>query len=286
MDVCAYPNKSVSENVIHFGLLPGKLPDFADKSAADFDVNDLGNHLSKFVIIQEDQELSDTTAHNLSKDDGYENTSDGHSSSLASKKCLVKFATFPYSSKSVSPNDVIQRENEQMNDVTAEPLRPNSNATSAQPPSRTKSLPSARKVVSAMKGSREKQGIPPKKLGVKWAPDVYDPVPTSVSHAPVNKPQQRHRSDGKKNGKYKQKNSGKSSRANKGKDKKQGRKYGGSSKRGFYPLDDNSNSIVVSSCELPTGIVDMDINSPDPFCGSSFLKNSVTKLHFPVAEAT
>nr|GMD03865.1 uncharacterized protein LOC109181976 isoform X2 [Ipomoea batatas] len=276
MDVCAYPNKSVSENVIHFGLLPGKLPDFADNSAADFDVNDLGNHLSKFVIIQEDQELSDTTAHNLSKDDGYENTSDSHSSSLASKKCLVKFATFPYSSKSVSPNDVIQRENEQMND-----------ATSAQPPSRTKSLPSARKIVSAMKGSREKRGIPPKKLGVKWAPDVYDPVPTSVSHAPVNKPQQRHRSDGKKNGKYKQKNSGKSSRANKGKDKKQGRKYGGSSKRGFYPLDDNSNSIVVSSCELPTAIVDLDINnSPDPFCGSSFLKNSVTKLHFPVTEAT
>ncbi|XP_019187513.1 PREDICTED: uncharacterized protein LOC109181976 isoform X2 [Ipomoea nil] len=273
MDVCAFRNKLVSENVSHFGLLPGKLPDFADNSATDFDVNDLGNHFSKFVIIQEDQELSDTTAHNLSKDDGYENTSDSHSSSLASKKCLVKSATFPFSSKSVSPNDLIQRENEQMND-----------ATSAQPPSRTKSLPSARKLVSAMKGSREKQGIPPMKLGVKWAPDVYDPVPTSVSHAPVNKPQQRHRSDGKKNGKYKQKNSGKSSRANKGKDKKQGRKYGGSSKRGFYPLDDNS--IVVSSCELQTGIVDLDINSPDPFCGSSFLKNSVTKLHFPVAEAT
>lgn len=134
-----------------------------------------------------------------------------------------------------------------------------------------------------MKGSREKQGIPPKKLGVKWAPDVYDPVPTSVSHAPVNKPQ-RHRSDGKKYGKNKQKNNGKSSRANKGKDKKQGRKHGGSSKRAFYPLDDNS--IVVSSCELPTGIMNLDISSPDPFCGSSFLKNSVTKLHYPIAEAT
>ncbi|KAI3520187.1 hypothetical protein L1887_09449 [Cichorium endivia] len=34
------------------------------------------------------------------------------------------------------------------------------------------------KVVSAMKGSCEKQGVaPPVKLRVKWAPDVYDPVP-------------------------------------------------------------------------------------------------------------
>lgn len=141
MDICAYRNKSVSENVSHFGLLPGELPDFADNSAADFDVNDLGNHLSKFVIIQEDRELSDTTAHNLSKYDGFENTADSHSSSLASQKCLVKFATFPCSGKSVSPNDLIQGENEQMNDVTAEPLGPNGDATSAQPPSRTKSLP-------------------------------------------------------------------------------------------------------------------------------------------------
>lgn len=278
MDICAYRYKSASENVSHFGLSPGHLPDFADNSADDFDVNDLGNHLSKFVIIQEDLELSDTTEHNLSKDDGSENTPDSHSSSLASKKCLVKFATFPCSGKNESPNELIQREKEQMNDVTAEPLGPNGVATFAQPPSRTKSLPSPMKPASAMKGSREKQGIPPKKLGVKWAPDVYDPVPTSVSHAPINKPQ-RHRSDGKRNGKNKQKNSGKSSsRANKGKDKKQGRKYGGgggSSKRGFYPLD-----------EIPTGIVNLDIDSPDPFCGTSFLKNSVTKMHFPIAEAT
>nr|GMD50276.1 uncharacterized protein LOC109160550 [Ipomoea batatas] len=119
------------------------------------------------------------------------------------------------------------------------------------------------KFISAMKGSREKLGAPPKKLSVKWAPDVYDPIPTSVSHVPKNKP--RYRSDGKKKGKNKQKNSAKSSsRGNKGKDKKQVRKHGSSSnsKRDFPSLP------------------------PVAFCGSSFLKKSVPKLHFAVAEAT
>lgn len=132
------------------------------------------------------------------------------------------------------------------------------------------------KVVPAIKGSREKQGIPPKKLSVTWAPDVYDPIPTSASHVPSNK----NRSNGKKSGKYKHKgSSGKSSRGSKGgKDKKQVRKNGGGSTK-LKPFHED--------CGVGFGEgQDFDVGSPDPFCGSSFLKNSVTKMHFPVGEAT
>lgn len=287
MDVCACCNKSASENVRHSGLLPGSLPCCEDNIALEFGVDDIRNNLSGLVIIQEDQQLHNTTASKFSKDDGLESTPDSCTDSLASKKCLVKSATFPNFTKCASPDvSIHQRKKQGMSDVTAEPVVPNGDANSAQLSMHSISSLSPKKLVSAMKGSREKQGkIPHKKLHVKWAPDVYDPVPTSVSHVPTNKPQ-RHKSDGKKNGKKnKHKSLGKSSRANKGKEKKQGRKYGGSSERGFYPFDDHHTG-AISSRERPTSSVDLDIDSPDSLCGSSFLKSSVTKLHFPFAEAT
>lgn len=60
-------------------------------------------------------------------------------------------------------------------------------------------------------------------LTVKWDPDVYDPVPTSVSHVPNNKPPRKS----KKNSKSKQKNGSKSNRGNKYKDKLAGKRGGG-----------------------------------------------------------
>ncbi|KAL0426343.1 UNVERIFIED_CONTAM: hypothetical protein Slati_2809100 [Sesamum latifolium] len=137
------------------------------------------------------------------------------------------------------------------------------------------------KLVSAMKGSREKQGTAPKKLSVTWAPDVYDPTPTAASHVPSSK-NQHYRNDGKKNGKNKQKRGGKSSRGSRGKDKKQARKNGGDSAK-LKPLHDND---VIDSTEPLGGVVDFHGASPDSFCGSSFLKKSVATLHFPVTEAT
>lgn len=154
----------------------------------------------------------------------------------------------------------------------------------------------ALKLISAIKGSREKQGKPPKKLSVTWAPDVYDPIPTAASHVPIKG--QRHRSDHRKNGKSKQKSNGKSSRGSKGKDKKQGRKHGGSTRRSYYPLEDKDimscnrfhcleDEITAHSSGLQAGAMDYDIGSPpDSFCGSSFRKKSVTELHFPVAKAS
>ncbi|KAG6386346.1 hypothetical protein SASPL_155244 [Salvia splendens] len=133
------------------------------------------------------------------------------------------------------------------------------------------------KLASAMKGSREKQGIPPKKLSVTWAPDVYDPIPTSVSHVPSSR-NQYIRSYSKKYGKNKQRGGGKSSRGTKGKDKdkKQARKNGGTTKV----------KSVASFSEPEAGIAGFNVISTDAFCGSSFLKESVQNLHFPVPEAT
>ncbi|CAK7333811.1 unnamed protein product [Dovyalis caffra] len=131
-------------------------------------------------------------------------------------------------------------------------------------------------LVSAMKGSREKQGSP-RKLTVSWAPDVYDPIPNSLSHS-VKSKQKKSRKDrdkdnnhNKKNGKKGQK--GNSSKGLGGKEKKQFRKSGGRSDRCYKTMD---------ASEHPD---DFDVGSPDQ-CGSSFLKKSATLFHYSVAEAS
>lgn len=88
------------------------------------------------------------------------------------------------------------------------------------------SLPKPLKRISAMKGSREKHGVgPPTKLTVKWAPDVYDPVPCSALDMVINKPRKHSK---------KKDTSSKEKSKRKGKDKKQSRKRSGkSSNMGF-----------------------------------------------------
>ncbi|MFS8004561.1 hypothetical protein Hanom_Chr13g01227311 [Helianthus anomalus] len=83
--------------------------------------------------------------------------------------------------------------------------------------SRGQSIPERLKPVSAMKGSREKRGLSPlKQLTVKWAPDVYDPLPMPSLHIVINRPH-RH---GKKKSKSKQRNRIKS-RGSQSQDKQQ-----------------------------------------------------------------
>ncbi|KEH42363.1 hypothetical protein MtrunA17_Chr1g0182381 [Medicago truncatula] len=55
------------------------------------------------------------------------------------------------------------------------------------------SQPAPAKLVSAMKGSRKKHLGSQMKLSVKWAPDVYDPVPTLSSHTVRTKKQHKSR---------------------------------------------------------------------------------------------
>ena len=94
--------------------------------------------------------------------------------------------------------------------------------------------------MSALKGSREKQGLSPKKLTVTWAPDVYDPPPTSVLHTVRSKKQQKSKknNDKKKNGKKGQK--GNNSRGS-GKDNKQFSRGCGSSDRCYKQFNKNTD---------------------------------------------
>ncbi|KAI7746264.1 hypothetical protein M8C21_000429 [Ambrosia artemisiifolia] len=154
------------------------------------------------------------------------------------------------------------------------------------------SLPTNLKPVSAMKGSREKRGAtPPVKLTVKWAPDVYDPIPTSVSHVVTNNRSSKH---SKKNSKNKQKHGSKSSRGSKSKDKKQVRKRGGnsSSSSSFSGMSykfehEEELADFHEQDEHQPGGIDFHVGNSERLCGSSFMIRYGTSLHISsVAEAT
>ncbi|KAL3536371.1 hypothetical protein ACH5RR_004832 [Cinchona calisaya] len=254
--------------------------------------DELGNHLTKFLHIQNKQKSTCVVL--PSPNDGQIGTSamevehkDCHEielDKLTNEKRLTKCATFPCSATSTCSADTFDVEEGHNGGLTPEHSLEKDHTQPANCPCpRSISLPIPLKLISALKGSREKQGAPPRKLTVTWAADVYDPLPTSVSHVPNSKPQ-RYKNDYKRNGKNKQKAGGKASRVNKGKDKKQSRKGGGSSNRSFKPVDNEGNGAC--SVGHQGNAIDFDVGSPDPFCGHSFLKKSVSPLHFPVTEAT
>ncbi|KAL9684515.1 hypothetical protein QQ045_021956 [Rhodiola kirilowii] len=138
-------------------------------------------------------------------------------------------------------------------------------------------LPSPSSVVSAMKGSREKQGITCTKLSVSWSPDVYDPVPTLVSHTVKNKQKRQSRSE-KKSGKGKHKGS-KASKHSAGKERKQAHKSSGSTKNCYASLDAHDRMLSYNNQS-----VNFNVGSPE-FCANSFLKASLLKIQMPAAEA-
>ncbi|XP_043700844.1 uncharacterized protein LOC122651502 isoform X2 [Telopea speciosissima] len=178
------------------------------------------------------------------------------------QKGLTKAATFPCSKKDASVDEKTET----------------SDSRSAC--MRSVSLPTPLKLVSAMKGSREKQGAPLRKLTVTWAPDVYDPPATLLSHTVKSHNQQRRRTN-KKNGKHKQK--GKSSRGSTS-DKKQSRTVANSDLRSKSMASGGRlhfGGFNQSTVEL----VDI-VPGQESKCGSSFLRTSVAKVHVSVAEAT
>ncbi|XP_028758212.1 uncharacterized protein LOC114717275 isoform X1 [Neltuma alba] len=165
----------------------------------EHDISNLESTFSKSFHI-EDAEKSDHS----SVGDDYCNTGEGglmQQETDMDKTCLTRSANTSYSDQTLPPsssdeelvmNDVIQA------DIAKTDLKP----------------------VSVMKGSREKQGGPRTKLTVKWAPDVYDPLPRSALLSVRSKRQ--HKSRGKK----REKKNGKGqkstySRRVSGKDKKQ-----------------------------------------------------------------
>ncbi|KAB2622198.1 chloride intracellular channel protein 6-like [Pyrus ussuriensis x Pyrus communis] len=188
------------------------------------------------------------------------------------RKCLNKCATFPIPIGVLSPNasSIVKEEPEEV-------LCGDENHHHAY--LRSVSLPSPSKLLSALKGSRAKEGLSPGKLSVKWAPDVYDPPATSMSHTVTGKKQQKskNKKNWKKDGKKGQKSS-----SSRGKDKKQYRKSG-SSGRCYRSMDPRETLVDTNN-----GFGELVLGSPDrpSYCGSSILKNSLANMHYPVAEAS
>ncbi|XP_062118149.1 uncharacterized protein LOC133831759 isoform X2 [Humulus lupulus] len=254
MEVSSCSDKSEwCQDVSSFGSLPSSIkenyyPEFdsVDDLANELDdlVNELDTAISLTLHVKEEEEqLEHDNDSSNGDDDDVSNVKErhgceGHEIEYAkpSQKSLSKCLSLP----------VPDREDGELGTSTKGPF---SEGPSLSAYSRSKSLPTPLKPVSAMKGSREKRGASVMKLSVSWAPDVYDPIPTSLSHTFTGSKKQQHKSKNNKknwkNGKKGQK--GNSSRGSSGKDKKQ--------------RDSKSN------------------------CGTSFLKNSHTKMHYPVAEA-
>ncbi|XP_052626815.1 uncharacterized protein LOC111914920 isoform X3 [Lactuca sativa] len=227
---------------------------YTPESTQNLSVDKLGNNVTQFLNVQDDK-------------DGVPGCKPPHGKY---EKYFSNPTTFICSIEStLSPGASVEA-------ITVNEPTPCDNLKSVHPTcSHPPSLPTAWKPVSAMKGSREKRGVtPPQKLTVKWAPDVYDPVPTSVSHTVTNRNNRPQRQT-KKNTESKQKNGNKSSRGSgsKYKDKKQGRKRGGdSSTAGFKPPEQEEEVMGDGDYGLPPpATMEFHVGNPDQFCGTSFL---------------
>ncbi|XP_063943994.1 uncharacterized protein LOC135150791 [Daucus carota subsp. sativus] len=185
----------------------------------------LGSELTK--TLKEQHQSSITDAHNVGDQEHiYANVSaEGDGDYEEDEDLTAEILAQSGYGKVVSRNDSSVGDQECMFEDEKEA---NSELGCAQTSSHShKSWPSDKKLVSAFKGSREKEGV-----HVTWAPDVYDPPVTSDDHFVQDK-SEKHKGENRKQ-KGKQKREGKSAREEKGKGKrkdKQTRKHGGSSNK-------------------------------------------------------
>ena len=190
-----------------------------------------------------------------------------NSISLGVKKGLQKCATFPPS--------------------TGEAQQEDSDGVPNDAPTyeRYVSLPPTIKLISAMKGSRQKYGMASQTENrhVKWAPDVYDPPVTSVCHSVNYSYQRRYKSRRKDKNKQKPKHKGRSK-------KNQHNASQNSAVLQAPVLKDVGTSSSGSSPDdlgkHETEILGNGISGQESKCGSSFLRETVAKLHFSTAEAS
>nr|XP_043635233.1 uncharacterized protein LOC122606355 isoform X2 [Erigeron canadensis] len=290
MDICSHIGMPVNDvSSLHGYYMDVDTLESSCRLMGDFSVDELAYDAAKFLNIHDDVEVGSasipTHEHVISqiKDECEE----AHLSSIiteARENLFNKCATFSCSSKMLSSSAAFVGGELKggMNDaddvITREVSTHDDNAESIDPHcSSTQSLPNPMKPVSAMKGSREKRGAaPPNKLTVKWAPDVYDPIPAPSLHTSINRPHKQ----GKKKYKIKQKNGSKSSRGSKGKDKKQVHKS-----MGFKLFEHKQEVIHVS--EIQTSAIDFHLGMPDLFCGGTFVDRYGASFHLSsTAEAT
>ncbi|KAE9589949.1 hypothetical protein Lalb_Chr21g0314341 [Lupinus albus] len=188
-------------------------------------------------------------------------------------KCLKKCSTFPYPDMMLPPSSSDEKGDKSL----AFSL---SDQSPCQSSSCTVSLLAPSMLVSAMKGSRAKQGVSQMELTVKWDSEVYDPAPTLLSHTVKGKKQ--HKSRHKSEKKYiKKGHKGYyPSKGSNGKDKKHYHNNKSSGTSDMWWVDSHSDRVIGASTELD----DVNVVTHDSLCGTSFLKKSIEKVHYPVGE--
>lgn len=150
---------------------------------------------------------------------------------------------------------------------------------------RSVSLPSAVKLIPAIKGSRQKNGIPlpAEDRHIKWAADVYDPPVSSVSHSVNNSYQRRPKPRKKDKSKQKEKRKAR----NKKKTNNASQNPAVLQTPGLEDLGTSIGSEAPADPrKLETEMLDYGISSQEAKCGSSFLLETVAKMHFSTAEAS
>ncbi|XP_058099107.1 uncharacterized protein LOC131243632 [Magnolia sinica] len=196
------------------------------------------------------------------------------------QKSLSKFAAFPsLEEKLSSPVTLDGKEElpnmEQHGQSSLKPEDPTCTRSMSMPPL---------KLISAMKGGRKQQGTPWKvRLNVTWAPDVYDPPETSLSH--TVKSHQQH-SRGKKKD-YRHRHKGKSARGSSSERKHHvnRRSTGYTGPLHLRPPARESRSLPLETLQ-PASREAVDFASQKCKCGSSFLRGSLSNVRLSVAEAT
>lgn len=200
-------------------------------------------------------------------------------------KSLNKCATFPCSSEAQLDTLPIKGSNEE----SSTEVQSRCSSTFKSPSyARSMSLPASLKLVSAMKGSRAQNGTSPTmKLHVKWAPEVYDPPATSMSHTVKKSYHQRPKA--KKKDSHKNKHSkGKSSRAS-----GMERKHANHSSTGTVsnPLD--MRLPVAGGRLLSDGygkskaeVLEYAVSTRESKCGGGFLREAFAKVNLSTAEAS
>ncbi|CAL0321348.1 unnamed protein product [Lupinus luteus] len=189
-------------------------------------------------------------------------------------KCLKKCSTFPYPDIMLPPSSSDEKDDKCKS--LADSL---SDQSPCQSSSCSVSLLSPSVLISAMKGSRAKQGVSQMELTVKWDPGVYDPAPTLLSHTVKGKKQHksRHKSEKKH---IKKGHKAYPSKGSSGKDKKHYHNRKSGEPSDMWWLDSHHDTVIGASTEID----DVNVVTHDSHCGTSFLKKSIEKVHYPIGE--
>nr|XP_029120240.1 uncharacterized protein LOC105044460 isoform X1 [Elaeis guineensis] len=198
-------------------------------------------------------------------------------------KSLSKCATFPCSLE-IPLVTLSIKENNKESSIEVQGLCCSTFESPAY--ARSMSLPSSLKLVSAIKGGRAQNGISPTtKPHVKWAPEVYDPPATSMSHTVKKSHQQRPKAK-KKN--HKNKHKVKSSRGG-GTERKHANRC--STSNASEPLDRRlpaaGERLLSDGCgNTNAEVLEYAVSTCESKCRSSFLREAIAKVHLSTAEAS